>query len=213
MSKVSRVIRTQPHRGGWLEVVCGPMFSGKSEELIRRLRRAEIAGQRALIVKPLVDDRFDVGHVVSHAGAKMRAVTAGTSSEVARLSAGYDAVGIDEVQFFDGGIVAAIDEMIGRGTRVVAAGLAQDFRGDPFGAMPTLLCTAEFVDKLEAVCHRCGGPATLTQRLVDGKPAPYDGALVQIGALDSYEARCRACHSLSQPGWREGLSVETRAAS
>jgi thymidine kinase len=180
-------------------VVCGPMFSGKSEELIRRLRRAEIAGQRALIVKPIVDDRFDVGHVVSHAGAKMRAVTAGTSAEVARLSAGYDAVGIDEVQFFDGRIVEAIDEMIGRGTRVVAAGLAQDFRAEPFGAMPILLCVAEFVDKLEAVCHRCGGPATLTQRLVDGEPAPYDGALVQIGALDSYEARCRSCHSVALP--------------
>ena len=180
-------------------MVCGPMFSGKSEELIRRLRRAEIAGQRALIVKPLVDDRFDVGHVVSHAGAKMRAVTAETSAEVARLSAGYDAVGIDEVQFFDEGIVEAIDEMVGRGSRVVAAGLAQDFRGEPFGSMPTLLCVAEFVDKLEAVCHRCGGPATLTQRLVDGEPAPYDGALVQIGALDSYEARCRSCHAVAPP--------------
>jgi thymidine kinase len=193
------VIRTQPYRGGWLEVVCGPMFSGKSEELIRRLRRAEIAGQRALIVKPLVDDRFDVGHVVSHAGAKMRAVTAGASSEVARLSAGYDAVGIDEVQFFDEGIVEAIDEVVARGSRVVAAGLAQDFRAEPFGSMPTLLCVAEFVDKLEAVCHRCGGPATLTQRLVDGEPAPYDGALVQIGALDSYEARCRSCHVVNPP--------------
>ena len=103
------VIRTQPQRGGWLEVVCGPMFSGKSEELIRRLRRAEIAGQRALIVKPLIDDRYDVGHVVSHAGAKMRAVTRASSARCARLARGYDAVGIDEVQFFDDGIVDAID--------------------------------------------------------------------------------------------------------
>jgi thymidine kinase len=169
------------------------MFSGKSEELIRRLRRAEIAGQRALIVKPVVDDRYDVGHVVSHAGVKMRAVTAGSGSDVVRLSNGYDAVGIDEVQFFDDGIVDAIAALVARGTRVVAAGLAQDFRGEPFGSMPTLLCVAEFVDKLEAVCHRCGGPATLTQRLLDGRPAPFDGATVQIGALDSYEARCRAC--------------------
>jgi thymidine kinase len=189
------VIRTQPHRGGWLEVVCGPMFSGKSEELIRRLRRAEIAGLRALIVKPCVDDRYDVGHVVSHAGATMRAVTASCSAEVLRLAAGYDAVGIDEVQFFDAGIVEAIDALVAGGARVVAAGLAQDFRAQPFGAMPTLLCTAEFVDKLEAVCHRCGGPATLTQRLLDGLPAPFDGATVQIGALDSYEARCRNCYS------------------
>ena len=191
------MIRTQPHRGGWLEVVCGPMFSGKSEELIRRLRRAEIAGQKALIVKPAVDDRYDVGHVVSHAGAKMRAVTTRSGAEVACLSAGYDAVGIDEVQFFDDGIVEAITAIVARGARVVAAGLAQDFRGEPFGSMPTLLCVAEFVDKLEAVCHRCGGPATMTQRLVDGDPAPFSGETVVIGALDSYEARCRACY---EPG-------------
>ena len=190
------MIRTQPRAGGWLEVVCGPMFSGKSEELIRRLRRAEIAGQRALIVKPLIDDRYDVGHVVSHAGAKMRAVTAETSGEVRRLAAGYDAVGIDEVQFFDEGIVEAIDSLVDSGARVVAAGLAQDFRGLPFGAMPTLLCVAEFVDKLEAVCHGCGGPATMTQRLLDGEPAPFSGDTIQVGALDSYEARCRACHSV-----------------
>src|SRR3954454_18530171 len=169
------------------------MFSGKSEELIRRLRRAEIGGQRALIVKPLIDDRYDVGHVVSHAGAKMRAVTAESSDEGLRLAGTYDAVGIDEVQFFDLGIVDEIDELVRKGTRVVAAGLAQDFRGLPFGAMPTLLCVAEFVDKLEAVCHRCGGPATMTQRLVDGEPAPFGGETIQVGALDSYEARCRAC--------------------
>src|SRR5579864_7583805 len=180
------------------------MFSGKSEELIRRLRRAEIAGQRALIVKPLVDDRYDVGHVVSHAGAKMRAVTASSGAEVLRLANGYDAVGIDEVQFFDEGIVESISTLVNRGARVVAAGLAQDFRGEPFGSMPTLLCVAEFVDKLEAVCHRCGGPATLTQRLVDGHPAPYDGATVQISALDSYEARCRTCHELAAPAIAAG---------
>src|SRR3954466_7236267 len=195
---LSRVIRTQPRAGGWLEGVCGAMVSGKSEELIRRLRRAEIAGQRALIVKPLIDDRYDVGHVVSHAGAKMRAVTAESSDEVLRLAGTYDAVGIDEVQFFDLGIMDAIDELVEKGTRVVAAGLAQDFRGLPFGAMPTLLCVAEFVDKLEAVCHRCGGPATMTQRLVDGEPAPFGGETIQVGALDSYEARCRNCHAAGE---------------
>jgi thymidine kinase len=101
------------------------------------------------------------------------------------------------VQFFDDGVVEAIEELVARGTRVVAAGLAQDFRGMPFGQMPTLLCVAEFVDKLEAVCHRCGGPATMTQRLVDGQPAPFAGETIQVGALDSYEARCRSCF---QPG-------------
>jgi thymidine kinase len=169
------------------------MFCGKSEELIRRLRRAEIAGMRALIVKPLVDDRYDVGHVVSHGGSKMRAVAVTTSAEVLRLGSGYQAIGIDEVQFFDDGIVGVIGQLVDRGARVVAAGLAQDFRGLPFGSMPELLCAADYIDKLEAVCHRCGGPATLTQRLLDGKPAPFSGATVQIGALDSYEARCRAC--------------------
>jgi len=187
------VIRTQPKGGGWLEVICGPMFSGKSEELIRRLRRAEIAGQRALVVKPLIDDRYSVSHVVSHAGAKTRAVTAQTGAEVQRLGSGYDVVGIDELHFFDNGIVDAIDVMVSGGTRVVGAGLAQDFRGLPFEPLPTLLCVAEFVDKLEAVCHRCGGPATMTQRLVDGAPAPFGGETIQVGALDSYEARCRAC--------------------
>jgi thymidine kinase len=182
------------------------MFSGKSEELIRRLRRAEIAGQRALIVKPTIDNRYDVGHVVSHAGARMRAVTAASGHEVERLAAGYDAVGIDEVQFFDDAVVDAIDNLVESGTRVVAAGLAQDFRGLPFGAMPTLLCVAEFVDKLEAVCHRCGGPATMTQRLIDGEPAPFDGETIQVGALDSYEARCRACHSAGDgTGYRSRL--------
>jgi thymidine kinase len=127
----------------------------------------------------------------------MRAVTAVSSAEVRRLAAGYDAVGIDEVQFFNEGIVEAIDQIVCEGARVVAAGLAQDFRGQPFGAMPHLLCVAEFVDKLEAVCHRCGGPATMTQRLVDGMPALFGGETIQIGAQDSYEARCRSCF---QPG-------------
>ena len=193
-----RMIRTQPHSGGWLEVVCGPMFCGKSEELIRRLRRAEIAGQRALIVKPLIDDRYDVGHVVSHAGAKMRAVTATSGDEVRRL-----AQRLRRDRHRRGAVLrrrrssTRSTRWSQDGARVVAAGLAQDFRGLPFGAMPTLLCVAEFVDKLEAVCHRCGGPATMTQRLVDGAPAPFGGETIQVGALDSYEARCRACF---QPG-------------
>jgi len=191
------VIRISPERGGWLEVVCGPMFSGKSEELIRRLRRAEIAGLRALVVKPRIDDRYDVAHVVSHAGAKMRAVCADSAADILRLADGYDAVGIDEAQFFDEGIVDVVQELVRRGVRVVAAGLDQDFRSEPFGAMPTLLCLAEFVDKLHAVCHRCGGPGTRTQRLIDGRPAPFSGETIVVGALDSYEARCTLCY---EPG-------------
>jgi thymidine kinase len=187
------VIRNTPERGGWLEVVCGPMFSGKSEELIRRLRRAEIAGQRTLIVKPRIDDRYDVTHVVSHSGSRLRAVAAESSAELLRIAEGYEVVGIDEVQFFDEGIVPAAESLVRRSVRVVAAGLDTDFRHEPFGAMPTLLALAEFVDKLQAVCHRCGGPATRTQRLVDGRPAPFAGETIQVGALDAYEARCAGC--------------------
>ena len=198
------MIRNIPPRGGWLEVVCGPMFSGKSEELIRRLRRAEIAGQKVLIAKPQLDDRYDVSHVVSHAGAKMRAVAVGSAADVCRLSDGYDAIGIDEAQFFGDEIVPVVQRLVERGARVVTAGLDQDFRGLPFGPMPTLLALAEFVDKLQAVCHRCGGPATRTQRLILGAPAPFSGDTVQIGALDSYEARCAACY---EPGVDAALSA------
>ena len=198
------MIRLLPERGGWLEVVCGPMFSGKSEELIRRLRRAEIAGQRALIVKPRIDDRYDIGHVVSHAGAKMRAVAVSKPEDIPGLAVGYDVIGIDEVQFFTSQIVFVIDVLVARGTRVVAAGLDQDFRGRPFGSLPELLCRAELVDKLQAVCHRCGGPATMTQRLVDGYAAPADGATIVVGALDSYEARCRTCHEIAEPATATG---------
>jgi thymidine kinase len=191
------VILMTPARGGWLEVVCGPMFSGKSEELIRRLRRAEIAGQRTLIVKPRIDDRYDVTHVVSHSGSRLRAVAAESAAEVLRLADGHGVVGIDEIQFFDSAIVETVQTLVARGTRVVAAGLDTDFRHEPFGSMPTLLCLAEFVDKLQAVCHRCGGPATRTQRLVDGRPAPFGGETIQVGALDAYEARCADCY---EPG-------------
>jgi thymidine kinase len=190
------VIRLFPERGGWLEVVCGPMFSGKSEELIRRLRRAEIAGQRALIVKPRIDDRYDIGHVVSHAGAKMRAVVVSRPEEIPGLVDGYEVVGVDEVQFFAPEIVVVLDTLVEHGMRVVASGLDQDFRGLPFGPMPELLCRAELVDKLQAGWHRCGGPATMTQRLVDGQPAPAGGATIVVGAREQYEARCRSCHEL-----------------
>jgi thymidine kinase len=188
------VIRIPPRRGGWIEVVCGPMFSGKSEEMIRRLRRAEIAGQRVVIFKPTIDDRYDAVDVVSHAGARMRGVPARGVSELAARAKGYDVVGIDEAQFFEREIVDAALELAESGTRVVLAGLDQDFRRLPFGPMPELLALADLVDKLQAVCHRCGEPATLTQRLVDGRPAPYSGDTVVIGAAEQYEARCRDCH-------------------
>src|SRR5258708_20300606 len=159
------------------------MFSGKSEELIRGRGRGEIAGQRAVIVKAGIDDRYDIGHVVSHAGAKMRAVAVTRPEEIPGLAEAYDVIGIDEVQFFTPGIVVVIDALVERGTRVVVSGLDQDFRGLPFGSMPELLCRAELVDKLQAVCHRCAGHATMTQRLVDGPPASAAGATIVPRAL------------------------------
>ncbi len=188
------VIRHNPS-GGWLEVICGPMFSGKSEEMLRRLRRAEIAGQRVVLFKPRIDDRYDQSDVVSHAGARMRGVPVANVPELmARATQGFQVVGIDEVQFFSADVVEAALELADSGVRVLAAGLDQDFRRRPFGPMPDLLAQAEFVDKLQAVCHRCGGPATTTQRLVDGEPAPYSGATIVVGAREQYEARCRGCH-------------------
>src|SRR5262245_19760202 len=193
-SRITAVIRIPPQRGGWLEVICGPMFSGKSEEMIRRLRRAEIAGQRVAIFKPRIDDRYDASDVVSHAGLRMRAVSVDSVAELVARAGGHEVVGIDEVQFFDDSIVPAALGLADSGVRVVAAGLDQDFRRLPFGPMPELLAHAEFADKLQAVCHRCGGPATTTQRLVDGLPAPYGGETVLVGAAEQYEARCRTCH-------------------
>jgi thymidine kinase len=194
LTRIAAVIRIPPQRGGWLEVICGPMFRGKSEEMIRRLRRAEIAGQRVVILKPRIDDRYDATDIVSHAGARMRAVPIAAADEALERAEGFDVVGIDEVQFLGVAIVEHALALADRGVRVVVAGLDQDFRRLPFGPMPELLSHAEFVDKLQAVCHRCGGPATTTQRLVDGHPAPYSGETVVVGAAEQYEARCRGCH-------------------
>ena len=195
------MIRHNP-TGGWLEVICGPMFSGKSEEMIRRLRRAEIAGQQVVLFKPRIDDRYDAADIVSHAGARMRGVAVANVSELTTRAQSFGVVGIDEVQFFPAEIVAAALALSDRGVRVVAAGLDRDFRRLPFGPMPELLAHAEFVDKLQAVCHRCGGPATTTQRLVDGRPAAYSGDTIVVGANEQYEARCRDCH---EPGEELGV--------
>ena len=190
------MIRIPPQQGGWLEVVCGPMFSGKSEELIRRLRRAEIAGQRVVIFKPQIDDRFDMTDVVSHAGARMRAVAVSSVAEL-RARRGFRRRRDRRGPVLRAAIVFASLDLAERGARVVAAGLDQDFRRLPFGPMPALLSHAEFVDKLQAVCHRCGGTATTTQRLVNGRPAAYSGETVLVGPAEQYEARCRGCH---EPG-------------
>lgn len=187
------MIRNHPSRGGWIEVICGPMFSGKSEELIRRLGRAEIAGQDVMIAKPNLDDRCDISHLVSHSGHRIRAVGVDDPAALERLADGYDVLGIDEVQFFPASLVDVCVRLADRGVRVIAAGLDMDYRAEPFGPVPELLARADMVDKLQAVCVCCGGPATLSQRLIDGRPAPFDGETVQVGAQDAYEARCRGC--------------------
>ena len=192
------MIRLFPERGGWLEVVCGPMFSGKSEELIRRLRRAEIAGQRALIVKPRIDDRYDIGHVVSHAGAKMRAVAVSRPEEIVGLADGYDAVGIDEVQFFAPEIVDVIERLIerrrARRRRRPRPGLP---RPSVRRACPSSSAAPSSSTSCRPSATAAAGPATMTQRLVDGRPAPADGETIVVGALEQYEARCRTCHELA----------------
>ena len=174
---------------GWLEVICGPMFSGKSEELIRRVRRAEIARQPLQVFKPRIDVRYDATRIVSHSQLAFDAVVAGTSAEIARaVLPETRVVGIDEVQFFDAGIVEVCERLAAGGARVIVAGLDQDYTGKPFEPMPALLSVAEYVTKALAICARCGAPAGRSQRLV------ATGARVVVGAAESYEARCRRCH-------------------
>ena len=185
-----------PTHGGWIEVVCGSMFSGKSEELVRRLRRAQIARQSVAVFKPMLDNRYHATDVVSHDGNRLAARPVDSSREILRLVADAEVVGIDEAQFFDEGIVDVALHLADSGKRVVIAALDMDFKNEPFGPMPQLLAVAEFVDKLQAICQVCGGPATRTQRLIGGRPADPDEPVIRVGAHESYEPRCRACHQL-----------------
>ncbi len=188
-----------PLRGGSLEIVCGPMFSGKSEELLRRIRRAEIAGLAPALFKPAIDDRFGASDVVSHAGSRLQCHAIGDPRdiEVHPATSRARVVGIDEVQFIDGAIVDVVHRLVRGGTRVIAAGLDRDFRGEPFGPMPELLARADFVEKLHAICQICTGPATMTQRLVNGEPARSSDPVIVVGASEQYQARCRGCHRLA----------------
>lgn len=183
------------HHSGRIEVICGSMFSGKSEELIRRARRAVIARQVLQVFKPSIDDRYGVEHVTSHDGANIKARAVASPAEMlAALCADTTVVAIDEAQFFDMTIIAAAQGMADRGLRVIIAGLDTDFRGEPFGAIPQLMCVAEEVTKLHAICVVCGEQACRTQRLVNGTPAHYDDPVIMVGAHEVYEARCRHHH-------------------
>lgn len=185
------------HRQGWIEVIVGPMFSGKSEELIRRVKRALIARQSVAVFKPRLDNRYHESHVVSHDGERVEAVPVGSAAEMeAHLLSPPQVVAVDEAQFLDRGLVEVAEGLARKGVRVILAGLDMDFRGEPFGIMPELLARAEFVEKLTAICVRCGAPATRTQRLVDGRPARYSDPIILVGAKERYEPRCRACHQV-----------------
>jgi thymidine kinase len=183
--------------GGVIEVVCGSMFSGKTEELIRRVRRAQIARQRVQVFKHALDDRYAVQAITSHNGARIEAVPVTGSGEImAGIEPDADVVAVDEVQFLDAGICQVAQALAQGGVRVILAGLDTDFRGEPFGPMPHLLAAAEDVTKLAAICMVCGAPATRTQRLVDGRPAQYTDPVIFVGAREAYEARCRRCHEV-----------------
>jgi thymidine kinase len=199
---MTRDVALYPGEGhGWVEVITGVMFSGKSEELIRRVRRALIAKRRVQVFKSALDARYDgVESISSHDGAVVHAVPVHTSMEVAQAAHRDTQVfAIDEVQFLDEGIVEVIGLLADRGARVIVAGTDMDFRGEPFGSIPRILTLAETVDKLHAICVRCGHPATRNQRLVDGEPAPAEAPTIQVGGAESYEARCRRCHEVPSP--------------
>jgi thymidine kinase len=182
---------------GSLEVITGSMFCGKTEELIRRLRRATIARQKVQVFKPVIDDRYAYSKVTSHAGSDIEALPINNSAELLqKLDPEATVIGIDEAQFFDQGIVDVANHLADCGIRVIVTGLDTDFRGEPFSCMPVMIAKADKVDKLSAICMVCGEPATRTQRLIDGRPAHYNEPIIVVGASNMYEARCRRCHDV-----------------
>jgi len=182
---------------GWIEVIAGVMFAGKSEELIRRVRRAIIARKRVQVFKSHLDDRYGLYRVTTHDGLSVEAQPADSSAEIMReVRPDTEVVAIDEAQFLDPGVIEVCTALAARGVRVIVAGTDTDFRGEPFGAMPQLLAVAEVIDKLHAICVQCGDPACRNQRLIDGRPARYDSPTIMVGGSESYEARCRHCHDV-----------------
>ncbi len=185
------------HSQGSIEVICGSMFSGKTDELIRRLVRAKIARQQVQVFKPAIDIRYAQGKVTSHTGADFDAVPVSAAPEIlSKVGESTTVVGIDEAQFLDERVVDVAQSLASRGVRVLVAGLDMDFRGEPFGPMPILMSKAERVDKLHAICMVCGDEASRTQRLVNGRPARYNDPVVIVGAAEMYEARCRLHHEV-----------------
>ncbi|HUQ48005.1 MAG TPA: thymidine kinase [Gemmatimonadaceae bacterium] len=184
--------------GGWIEVISGVMFSGKSEELIRRVRRSIIARKRIQVFKSHLDARYaGIYSISSHDGRTVTAIPADSAAQIGQqIDPMAQVIAIDEAQFLDRGIIALVTSLAGRGRRVILAGTDTDFRGEPFGPMPDLMAIAEVVDKLHAICVLCGNPASRNQRLIEGQPAPYDSPTIMVGSTEAYEARCRMCFSM-----------------
>lgn len=185
------------YREGWIEVICGCMFAGKTEELIRRINVLSYVRKNILVFKPKIDDRYSTTEIASHAGSKVPCIVISEAKEILNhVNYDTDVVAIDEVQFFDEDVVDICEYLADSGLRVMVAGLDKDFRGEPFGVLPDLLTRAEFVTKLTAVCAKCGAPATRTQRIINGKPASFNDPIVLVGAKEAYEPRCRHCHEI-----------------
>ncbi|KIY22486.1 MULTISPECIES: thymidine kinase [Mesobacillus] len=199
-------------QSGWIELICGSMFSGKSEELIRRVRRTQFAKQKIAVFKPAMDNRYSEESVVSHNGTAITAKPIGKSTDIFTfINPDIDVIAIDEAQFFDNEILAVVQHLADSGYRVIVAGLDQDFRGEPFGQMPALMAVAENVTKLQAVCAICGSPASRTQRLINGEPASYDDPIILVGAAEAYEPRCRHHHEV--PKFPNELKIEKTSES
>lgn len=186
-SGMQEVILNRGNKSGWIEVICGSMFSGKTEELIRRLKRAKIANQNVEIIKPELDTRYSDEHIVSHDKTKIQSKAIRNSYKIYSIAEDCHVIGIDEAQFFDKDIVEVCRNLADQGKRIIVAGLDKDYRGVPFEPMPQLLCEAEYITKTLAICMQCGGPANFTQRITKSSER------VLLGAKDKYEARCRTC--------------------
>lgn len=183
-------------KDGWIEVIAGSMFAGKTEELLRRVKRMEYAKKDVIVFKPKIDNRYSDDEVVSHNNRRIKSINISKASDIYQYISNplpY-AIAIDEVQFLDEEVINVCEKYANKGVRVIVAGLDKDFRSEPFGVMPLLLARAEYVTKLEAICQVCGAPATRTQRLINGRPASIDDPIILVGAKEQYEARCRHCH-------------------
>lgn len=189
---------TEVSTEGHIEVITGSMFSGKTEELIRRIERAEIAGQKVKVFKPSIDDRYSEEEVGSHNGSQWEAYVVEQDEDISSVFANIkaDVVAVDEANFFEKNLVEECQKLADQGKRVIVSGIDQNFRGDPFRPLPSLMASAEYIDKLRAICTECGKPATRNQRLIDGEPAHVDAPTVDVGGEEKYQARCRHCHEL-----------------